>query len=62
MIIANRLKKAVAASKDCCYTTISIGFVDIRDGWEVEDVLREVDFMLQKAKTIKNSVVASEFN
>ena len=62
LIIANRLKKAVAASKDCCYTTISIGFVDIRDGWEVEDVLREVDFMLQKAKTIKNSVVASEFN
>ena len=61
-MIANRFKKAVAASKDCCYTTISVGFVDIREGWEVEDVLREVDFMLQKAKTIKNSVVASDFN
>ncbi|MPN29432.1 hypothetical protein SDC9_176885 [bioreactor metagenome] len=62
LIIANRLKKAVAASRDCCYTTISVGFVEIHDGWEVDDVLREVDFMLQKAKTIKNSVVASEFN
>ena len=62
LLIANRFKKAVAGSKDCCYTTISVGFVDIREGWEVEDVLREVDFMLQKAKTIKNSVVASDFN
>ena len=61
LIIANRLKKAVSASKDCCFTTISVGFVEIRDDWEVNDVLREVDFMLQKAKMIKNSVVASEF-
>ena len=62
LVIANRLKKAVTASKDCCYTTISIGFVDISADWEVDDVLREVEFMLQKAKTIKNSVVASDFN
>ncbi|MGE4589339.1 MAG: GGDEF domain-containing protein [Acidaminococcaceae bacterium] len=62
LIIANRFKKAVAASKDCCYTTISVGFVNIRDGWEVDDVLREVDRMLQKAKTMKNAVVSSEFN
>ncbi|MGL5206941.1 MAG: GGDEF domain-containing protein [Acidaminococcaceae bacterium] len=62
LLIANRFKKAVAASKDCCYTTISVGFVEIHEEWQVEDVLREVDFMLQKAKTIKNSVFASEFN
>ena len=62
LIIANRFKKAVSASQDCCHTTISVGFVEIRDDWEVDDVLREVDFMLQNAKTIKNSVVASKFN
>ena len=61
-IIANRLKKAVSASKDCCYTTISIGFVDIHADWDVDDILREVDFLLQKAKETKNSVASSEFN
>ena len=61
-IIANRLKKAVSASKECCYTTISIGFVDIHADWDVDDILREVDFLLQKAKETKNSVASSEFN
>ena len=61
LIITNRFKKAVSASRECCQATISVGFVDINEDWEVDDVLQEVDVLLQKAKKIKDSVVASEF-